>query len=463
MIQNIFRQCRPALFLVLLGTAFFGATAELAGASPLLLGGGANARDSSELGLVLDVLSSGRGEVIALQRELVSRPAVGPENGGAGEEEKARWIAAWLDGHGLAYERLDLADEQVPARVRPNLVAVYPGSGQGPTLWLLSHLDVAAAGPRELWNGDPFALRVNGDIMYGRGVEDNNQAITVSLLLLESLRKAGVTPPLRLGLALTSGALTDYSGIRHVLAWKPDLFGPDDLIVVMDYGNAAGNLVSVSEKGNLWLKITVTGKSGHAGNPDKANNAFAAGAALAHRLNGLEKQFPEENPLFTPPRVTLTPTRTEDFSTGINHIPAKFVLYADIRTTDAYSFDAVENAVRDLADAVEKSHGVSIAIERVEQTPSTRITPPDAPVLQALDRSIRAQLGVEPLHTGGGSVTVAATLREKGLPVAVWGVQETMYNSPEEYSLISAHIKQAQVLARMLFEAGVAIGGKGGK
>jgi hypothetical protein len=58
---------------------------------------------------------------------------------------------------------------------------------------------------------------------------------------------------------------------------------------------------------------------------------------------------------------------------------------------------------------------------------------------------------------------MAATLREKGLAVAVWGVQETNYNIPEEYALISAHIKQAQVLARILFEAGAANAGKGGK
>lgn len=436
------------------------AAAPQVGASPLLLPGpnaGAKA-DPSQLRQLLDSLSRGRQAVTALQRELVSRPAVGPEYGGEGEDAKARWIAAWLAERGVACERLDFSDERVPAKVRPNLVAVYPdntsGQASGRTLWLLSHLDVAAPGPREQWQGDPFALRLDGDAMHGRGVEDNNQAIAVSLLLLESLAKSKIRPPLRLGLVMTSGALTDYrTGIGHVLAARPHLFGPNDLIVVMDYGNPEGSLVSVGEKGNIWLKVAVSGKSGHAGRPDQSANAFAAAAAMAHGLRGLERDFATENPLFSPPRVSITPTRAESSNTGINHIPGKFVFYIDARVTPEYTFEAVEKAVRGLADAVETSDGVSIAIERVEETPAAKITPSDAPVLSALDRAIRVQLGVEPQHVGTGSVTVAATLRAKGLNVVTWGVQETMHNRPEEYSLVSAHIKQAQVLARMLFDA----------
>ena len=457
MIHGLIQFFRPLSLALQLGLALFWLAAwpGPAGAAPLVLDGGRKIAAAHELRLVLSALSGERTNVIALQRELISRAAVPPEQGGAGEEEKARWIETWLAARGIPFERLDLPDERVPSKVRPNLVVVYPTRNAEPgepTLWLFSHLDVAAAGPRELWNGDPFALRVEGNILRGRGVEDNNQAIVSSLLLLESLHKTGATPPRRLGLVLTSAALTDYSGIKNVLAKKPDLVGPGDFAVVLDYGNPAGSLVSVGEKGNLWLKITVTGKSGHAGRPNLANNPFAAGAALAAALPELERRFAQENPLFSPPRTTIIPTRTENFSTGINHIPEKFVFYIDARVTEAYSFEEVENALREQAAGVEKAHGVSIAFERIDATPSTRFTPRSAPVLVALDRAIRAELGVEPEYKGAGSVTVAGVLREKGLHVAVWGVQETMHNRPEEYALISAHIKQAQVLARMLFD-----------
>jgi succinyl-diaminopimelate desuccinylase len=446
-------QRRATLFACLFGLLFCGmsASGHEAFGAPFLPN--SNVKENGKLQSVLNVLGNHRELIVAMQRELVARPAIAPENGGSGEEGKARWVSAWLHERGIDYERLDFPDERVPAKVRPNIVAVYPRKETGRTLWLLSHFDVPAAGPRELWDSDPFLLRMDGDAMYGRGVEDNNQAIAVSLLLLESLRITGVAPPVRVGLVLTSGALTDYRiGIGHVLSRKPDLFSPDDLIVVMDFGDAEGGLIGVGEKGNIWLKMTVTGRGGHAGTPDKAVNAFTAGAALAIELRGLRREFPAENALFSPPYTTITPTKTEDNNTGINHIPAKFTFYVDARVMPDYTFEEVEKAIRRLADKVEESDGVRIVMERVNTTAPSLVTPTEAPVLASLGRAIGEQLGIRPRHTGTGSLTVASLVREKGFPVAVWGIQETLRNRANEYALLSAHVKQAQVIARMLFD-----------
>ncbi|MFT4301096.1 MAG: M20 family metallo-hydrolase [Desulfovibrio sp.] len=427
---------------------------NISNAEPLLLIKTKSMPQQRDLQAVLNFLSNQQSTVINIQRELVSRQAVGPEYGGEGEESKARWVENWLNARGIPYERLDYPDERVPAKVRPNIVARYPSANatNGKTLWLLSHLDVSAPGPLHLWDGNPFALRIDGDVMYGRGVEDNNQAITASLLLLESLLQSNIQPPQQLGIVLTSGALTGYqAGVGHVMAKRPGMFSSNDQILVMDFGKEEGNLISLGEKGNIWLKVTVEGKSGHAGTPGKANNAFAAAAELAHGLQELQQKFPAQNSLFTPPHTTFTPTRTEDFSTGINHIPAKFVFYVDARVLPDYSFDEVQKAIRQLADKVEQSDGVQISIERIESTPPSRTTSDQADVIVALGRAIRNQLGKEPEHTGTSSVTMASTLRAAGLPVAVWGIQETMHNRPEEQARISAHINQAKVLANMLF------------
>ena len=440
--------------LICLVTAAAGSEAF---AAPLLLTDNAGNGESKVLRLVLDDLSQQQGMVINVQRELVARPSIGPEYGGTGEEEKARWVAAWLGERGAHVERLDFVDERVPGKIRPNLVAVYPDSAlhnkSGRTLWLLGHFDVAAPGPRELWSSDPGVLRVDGDLMYGRGVEDNNQALTVAFLLMDSLKRHSIAPPVRLGFVFTSGALTDYAvGIGHVLEKKPDIFAPDDLIVVMDYGNARGSEIGVGEKGNLWLKITVTGKEGHAGTPQKAVNAFAAAAVLVNSLRTFDAEFPAQNPLFNPPHSTFTPTKSENASTGVNHIPAEFSFYVDARVLADYSFEAVEAAMRRLADTVKQAEGVRIALQRVEATDPSRVTPADAPVLSALDRAVKVQLGVEPRHVGTGGVTMAASIRVRGLPVAVWGIQETLRNTADEHASIKAHLEQAKVLARVLFD-----------
>ena len=62
---------------------------------------------------------------------------------------------------------------------RPNLVALLPGQ-RPEKVWVLSHLDVVPVGELNLWHTDPFSLHVDGDLLYGRGVEDDHHGIVAS-------------------------------------------------------------------------------------------------------------------------------------------------------------------------------------------------------------------------------------------------------------------------------------------
>lgn len=426
-----------------------------------------------KLHALLGWLDRQRGTIVTMQKELVSRPALNPEHGGTGEEAKLRWVADRLREYGITdFERLDYVDDRVPGKVRGNLAARLPGQTDGSparrTLWLVSHLDVFPPGPPGNWKGDPFTLRVEGDLVYGRGVEDNHQAIVASLLLVESLRSTGVVPRLNIGLLFCSGALTNYTmNIGHVLDLEPDLFSPDDLILLMDYGSQNGAFIEVAEKTDVWLKFTVTGREGHASSPQECVNALAAGAAFIHALRGLDAVFPERNPLFVPPVSTFSPTMSENRSKAVNDIPGEFVFFVDARLIPEHSFNKLEQAMRDLAETVGRREGARIDFEVIERTASAPATPTNAPVVRLLGNAVKAQLGVEPEFGGIGGVTMASAIRERGFPVAVWGIQKNWRNKAEEYASIADQIKQAKVLARLLLDpeadgtarAGSALGG----
>lgn len=214
-----------------------------------------------------------RGTVIAMQRELVALPALNPEHGGVGEERKLQWVEARLRQYGITdFERLDFTDDRIPGKVRGNLIARLRGRpgelARRRTLWLISHMDVFPPGQAGEWRGDPFTLRVEGDTVYGRGTEDNNQAIVTSLLLVEAFQASGIVPTMDIGLLFCPGALTNYAmNIEHVMDSQPGIFSPDDLVLLMDYGSESGAFIEVAEKANVWLKFTVSGKEGHAGSP----------------------------------------------------------------------------------------------------------------------------------------------------------------------------------------------------
>ena len=57
-----------------------------------------------------------------------------------------------------------------------------------PTVLFYNHYDVQPAEPLELWDSDPWTLRINGDHAYARGVSDDKGHISCRLMALDALR-----------------------------------------------------------------------------------------------------------------------------------------------------------------------------------------------------------------------------------------------------------------------------------
>ena len=54
---------------------------------------------------------------------------------------------------------------------RGNIIIKYPGTTDEVVSFIGSHLDVVPADPKN-WDYDPFVLRRDGDLIYGRGTTD---------------------------------------------------------------------------------------------------------------------------------------------------------------------------------------------------------------------------------------------------------------------------------------------------
>lgn len=404
---------------------------------------------------ILSALDARRDTVIEVQRELTRRPALGPESGGEGERAKADWLFAHLRDMGVTdIETIDAPDPRVPCGHRPNIIARVPGKSPR-TVWVLAHMDVVPPGDPALWDGDPWTLRVDGDVLFGRGVEDNQQAIVSGLLVARELLEQGITPDLSLGLAFVADEETGNThGMAHVAAVRPDLFRQDDLIVVPDFGDSEGAMIEVAEKSMLWLRIAVTGKQCHASTPDEGVNSLAAAAALILRIRRLNERFPDADPLFNPATSTFVPTKKEANVPNVNTVPGSDVFYVDCRVLPRYDLDDVVAAVRGLADEVEREYGASIAISHVLREQAAPPTSPNAEVVTRLRAAISGVYGVTARPAGIGGGTVAAIVRRMGLSAAVWSKLVPNAHVPNEATRISCNIGDAKVIATMLFEDG---------
>jgi succinyl-diaminopimelate desuccinylase len=403
---------------------------------------------------IYKIIDGYRDEVIQLQRDLTARVALGPLNGGDGEHEKVDFIRQLLRNMKPAMiQEIHAPDKKARDGYRPNLVARWKGLQEDSIVWILAHADIVPPGNLSLWDGDPYQIKVDGDRIYGRGVEDNQHGFVSAYLALQAILDSGETLKRSLGLIIVADEETGSKyGLSYILKHHGHIFSPKDLIIVPDAGNENGTMIEIAEKSMLWLKFTVTGRQCHASTPHKGQNSLVGAAKLILALAELKEKFPLSNPLFSPSVSTFEPTKMEPNVSNVNTIPGRDVFYADCRILPEYPVDKVIAAAETIAESVAAETGFNIAVETAHRHNAASPTPSDAQVVTALKKAILKITGQEAKPMGIGGGTVAAFFREAGLPAAVWSTCPDTAHQPNEYCLISQVISDAKVFAAIYLD-----------
>lgn len=392
-----------------------------------------------------------RDLVAGLQKSLTAIPAFGPENGGQGEFKKAELIEKLVSGKAQIIH-VNSPDPRVESGIRPNIIAVIPGQTQK-KLWLFGHMDVVPAGKLSLWRSCPWELKQEGDLLYGRGVEDNQQAIVSMLILLECLQKLNIRPLLTLVLVFMADEENGSThGLKYILDQKPELFSEQDLYIVPDGGNADGSFIEIAEKGQLWLKFVVKGKQCHASVPDLGINSLIVSSELVLKLNELNKIFNERDERFSPQCSTFTPTRHEENIEAVNIVPGEDVFYMDCRLLPHLPSKKVLACVKEICDRLIEKYNADISFSIIHEQAATQI-PLNTPIIGKLQNSIAQISGVDAYTGGIGGATVAALLREKNLPAVVWASLLNTCHQANECASITSALKDSAVFANILMTA----------
>ncbi len=386
---------------------------------------------------------------LELQTGLTARPAIGPGDGGDGELARAEYLAKTLDRLGFpSIQWIKAPDDRVNCGFRPNLYTIIPGRDASRTFWIAAHMDVVPPGDLGLWQSDPFTLRREGDFIYGRGVEDNQQGLVSSILAAKALLDLKLVPACNLGLLLLADE-EDMSelGAEYLLKHHPDLFGPADVFLAPDAGVEDGSQVEIAEKHMLWLKFTVTGKQCHASMPQMGVNSLHAAAALIMRLDELYERFPLRDNLYLPPGCTFSATRKEANVPNVAVIPGNDVFYFDCRILPQYNIEDVLHAAGELAGAVAAQYGVEIKCEEFRRQQAAAPTPQDAPIVRKTARAVQTVYNVAPQFRGIGVGTVANFFRNSGFDSVVWMRTLNNPHTPNERARLSFIVNDAKVMA----------------
>ncbi|GAB6176858.1 M20 family metallo-hydrolase [Desulfobaculum senezii] len=402
---------------------------------------------------IFTYIDSQRDALLDLQRKLVAIPALGPDNDGPGEKAKTDFLMEYMREIGLEnITELSAPDERAEAGYRPNIAAIIPGANPDRTLWIIGHTDIVPPGDESLWDGDPYTLRVEDDLMYGRGVEDDHAGIVPSLILAKAILETGATPDVNLGIMLVADEETGSKyGLGYIAEHHADIFGKDDLIVVPDMGAPDSTQIEVAEKSSMWVKVSVIGKQCHASTPLEGVNSLIAASDFITRVHELYDMFPDNDDLFEPSVSTFEPTKKDANVPNINTIPGKDVFYIDARILPHYDLDDVMSAIKDMGADIEMEHGVRCEYDILQGEQAAPATSENAFVVKKLAEAVKAVYGVEARPVGVGGGTVAAFLRRSGLDAVVWSTQESNAHQPNERARVSHQLGDAKVYAEMLF------------
>ena len=320
-----------------------------------------------------------RDEVVRLLQALIRVNTVNPPGN---ETAAAELLRAYLEENGVAC-KLYARD---PARA--NLVARIPGSGDGPSLLLLSHTDTVLADPTE-WTADPWSGQLKDGCVWGRGALDMKGQVAASAVAIASLAREGFQPKGDLMFAATADEEVgdgECQGLEWLCEAHPDTVRCDYAVNEgagdrLELGGRVFYTCAAAEKTSSPFRLLVHGRSGHAALPGIADNALVKAASLIERAAAYR-----EEPRLGP--------ETEGFLTAVTgSVPAAADALETARTVDPAAAEILEPLLTTtLAPTLISASGKRNVIPGLcEVTIDCRLRPGDSQ--EDLDRVLREWFG----------------------------------------------------------------------
>ena len=384
-----------------------------------------------------------RDEMIKQMTAMLRVPAMGPENGGQGEAERSLFVQDLLRRIGFQeVEAHSAPDPRVASGARPSVIARRRGRSDR-TVWIVSHMDTVSPGDEKAWSYPPFDGTVVDGRLYGRGSEDNGQAVISSLFAARALLDTKLEPELTLGLAVVADeeAGSDF-GIKYLTPGCSE----GDCSTCRTPANEAAR----GGEPSSGSRSTVRG-AGARLLRRKGPNALRVGSEmllfLADQLAG---HFPAEDKLFYPTTSTFEPTKRLANVENINTVPGEDVTFFDIRLLPQYDPQECVRVAKEIGKVFEKRSGASIEVEAVRVDPAGKASRTDGEGARALVKAVRHVLGVQPRMMGIGGQTCANWFRQEGLDSYVWETVDEMAHQVDEYTRIDNLVNDAKVFSVLL-------------
>ncbi|MGB0576694.1 MAG: M20/M25/M40 family metallo-hydrolase [Alphaproteobacteria bacterium] len=293
--------------------------------------------------------------------------------------------------------------------------------GDGPTIVLNAHGDVVPPGLG--WEHDPYGAEIveteDGLRIYGRGAavsKSDFATYTWALLALKKLADEGVP------LAGTVELLFTYDeeiggtvGPQWIL--EQGLSRPDYVICA-----GFSHSVVYTLKGCLHLEVVVTGRMGHAAEPERATDALEATNSVIAKIYESRKELSiieSDLPGIGSPTIVVG---VIEGGINTNVVPDRVTFKIDRRVLPDESMDTVEDELTKLIQkAVAAFPDTTVSVRRIVAAGPLIPQTGWEKMADALRRAVLDITGEEIPYIGAKLFTDARLYAEKGIPTILYG------------------------------------------
>ena len=364
--------------------------------------------------------------------EVLSIPTVN----GVDDEGKLAWfLADYLKSCGVS-----AAVREIGSR-HANVVGVLEGKTKEKVLWN-GHLDTVPYGKLSEWNSQPERPVKKCGCIYARGASDMKSGLAAMVYTLGQMKLRGHVP--RQTIYFLGTCDEEKGGVGAEQAVRENLMEDVSLLLV---GEPTDCRIGIAQKGCVWLKLQVHGRTSHGAYPEQGVNAVEYGLAFFQELK--ERMAAYRHELLGSPTVQIT-----SISGGVapNMTPDEAELMLDIRVVPGMDAEQILKWSQEIRETLTSQNGGRLRIElRLENYRKALETDRRQPWVGKMERALRRETG-SVSYAGVRFFTDASVLTRKrdDVPVLIMGPgQDSVAHKPNEYVEIKKYLQYIRLLNRL--------------
>jgi len=398
---------------------------------------------------MFELVAEDRRRMTAFLRDLIRTPSYSCQE---------RAVAERIAGEMRAVGFLDVAMDRIG-----NVVGRLSCSGRGncPTLLFDGHMDTVGISDRSAWKRDPFGAEVENGVMYGLGACDMKGALAAMVyagkLLIES------RAPLKGDVVIACVVQEEpCEGLAARVLIEEEGIRPQWVVL----GEPTSMTIARGQRGRVELEVTSYGRACHASQPDLGENAIYSASRLIFGMELLSGNLSNDR-FLGPGSLAVTQIRSESGSRNV--IPDRCSFVIDRRLTlgenEAKAMAEVQSVIareRVRADVQVLGYRSTSftgyqAVQRANFP--AWVTDENHPLVQAMERAVRDELGARPKTTRFPFSTDGAyTAGAAGIPTVGLGPgDEKLAHTVDDQVRLEDAFEAARVYAAL---ASILLGGK---